>query len=436
MPSNEWHSLSVGECLKTAFAGEWGADPAPASAVVLRATDIDDEGHVVGTGAPRAIPHAKLRAKRLLQGDVLLEGSGGGPDKPVGRVALFDADAHAEPAVCSNFFKTLRPNPTVVDSRFLWRKLHWLYRQPALLAMQQQTTGIINLKFSEYLRTPIQVPQDLQEQARIATVLDTLDTTIRQTEAIIEKLKQVKQGLLHDLLTRGIDANGELRPPQNEAPHLYTASALGWIPKEWKPVELDELVDQRRPVAYGILMPGQRCEGGVPVVKVKDIIDGRILVDQLLLTSPAIDYEYRRSRLKAGDLLFTIRGSVGRTAFVPAQLENANITQDTARICISGIDARFVREYLSMPPAARFVATNTLGVAVQGINLRDVRRIPIAAPPSAEAACIADMLDAHRVRLDAETSHLDKLRLLKTGLTDDLLSGRVRVTPLLPHTPA
>ena len=67
----------------------------------------------------------------------------------------------------------------------------------------------------------------------IAAVLDTLDTAIHETEAIIAKLKAVKQGLLHDLLTRGIDANGELRPPQAEAPHLYKESPLGWIPKEW-----------------------------------------------------------------------------------------------------------------------------------------------------------------------------------------------------------
>jgi hypothetical protein len=67
------------------------------------------------------------------------------------------------------------------------------------------------------------------------SVLDTLDTAIHETEAIIAKLKAVKQGLLHDLLTRGIAANGELRPPQAEAPHLYKASPLGWIPKEDEP---------------------------------------------------------------------------------------------------------------------------------------------------------------------------------------------------------
>src|SRR5690606_37612683 len=110
-----------------------------------------------------------------------------------------------------NFFKTLRPNRQPINERFFWRKLCWFYRQPALLSMQQQTTGIINLKFQDYLAAEITLPADKAEQAKIAEVLDTLDTTIRQTEAIIAKLKQAKQGLLHDLLTRGIDANGELR---------------------------------------------------------------------------------------------------------------------------------------------------------------------------------------------------------------------------------
>lgn len=62
-------------------------------------------------------------------------------------------------------------------------------------------------------------------------ILDTLDTAIRETEALIDKLKAVKQGLLHDLLNRGIDANGQLRPQQSEAPQLYKVSPLGWIPR-------------------------------------------------------------------------------------------------------------------------------------------------------------------------------------------------------------
>lgn len=302
--------------------------------------------------------------------------------------------------------------------------------------LKRRASGTTFLEISGAELARIQVPVPPVEERRfIAEILDTLDATIRQTEAIIEKLKQVKQGLLRDLLTRGLDANGELRPPQSQAPHLYKDSPLGWIPREWEAKALNELVDQRRPIVYGILMPGQGHEGGVPVVKVKDIVGGSIQLDQLLLTSPAIDLEYKRSRLKTGDLLFTIRGSVGRTALVPAQLEDANITQDTARIGIAGVGARFVREYLAMPLPVRFIATHTLGVAVQGINLRDVRRIPIAVPRPDEATEIADRLDATNDRVTAEALEVQKLALMKAGLMDDLLTGLVRVTPLLVTAP-
>ena len=68
---------------------------------------------------------------------------------------------------------------------------------------------------------------------RIAEVLDTLDEAIRRTELVIAKLEQIKQGLLHDLLTRGIDDNGELRDPDRH-PEQVKDSPLGRIPRAWQ----------------------------------------------------------------------------------------------------------------------------------------------------------------------------------------------------------
>src|SRR5262249_53276178 len=51
----------------------------------------------------------------------------------------------------------------------------------------------------------------LEEQRRIADILDAADTAIRQTESVIGKLRQMKAGLLHDLLTCGLDEHGRLR---------------------------------------------------------------------------------------------------------------------------------------------------------------------------------------------------------------------------------
>jgi type I restriction enzyme S subunit len=292
----------------------------------------------------------------------------------------------------------------------------------------------VTLNKAKLVRLSVRLPP-LPEQRLIAEILDTIDVAIQRTEQIIAKLKQMKRGLLHDLLTRGLDENGELRDPARH-PEQFKNSGLGKIPQAWDVAELNRVVDPARPIAYGILMPGTGYPGGVPVIKVRDIINGRINTDDLLLTTPAIDYEYRRSRVRRGDLLFTIRGTVARMAIVDPELENANITQDTARIAVKGLSTGFVRHYLEMPVAQRFIKVHTLGVAVQGINLRDVRRIPLALPPGVEAEEIAGRIDCASARILSEERELAKFALLKHGLSEDLLTGRVRVTKFLNEAAA
>jgi type I restriction enzyme S subunit len=238
---------------------------------------------------------------------------------------------------------------------------------------------------------------------------------------------------MHDLFTRGIGPDGKLRPPREQAPELYQQTPIGWIPKEWRIGLLNDIVNPCRPVVYGILMPGYGFDGGVPVVKVKDIVDRRIDVDNLLLTSPKIDHEYRRSRLQAGDILITIRGSVGRICVVPPELDGANITQDTARISVSNGDANFYSYFLESAAAKRHFDVNTLGQAVQGINLGEVRKTPIVIPNKDEQREIRARIDVILKKREAEKSLLIELKKQKAGLMHDLLTGKVPVNPDPPE---
>lgn len=139
------------------------------------------------------------------------------------------------------------------------------------------------------------------------------------------------------------------------------------------------MVEDDRPITYGILKPGTGFTDGVPVVKVKDMRNGIIDQSDLLLTSPEIDKSYKRSRLRAGDLLISIRGSVGRMAEVPANLENANITQDTARLSIKPeYNKIFVKGVLESQPIQYDMEKNIRGVAVKGINIGYLRQLGIA----------------------------------------------------------
>jgi len=428
MPEHRWVACSVGDCLETSFAGEWGSDASVPNAVVLRATDIDDEGHVVGDGAARLIPGGKLLEKQLKHGDILLEGSGGGPDKPVGRVALFEAGVSVDPTICSNFFKTLRPNRTIVNERFLWRKLGWFYRQPKLLALQQQTTGIINLNFAEYLEAEIDVPTNLPEQAKIAEVLDALDATIRQTESIIEKLKQVKLGLLHDLFTRGVDANGELRPPQGESPDLYKGSPLGWIPRAWTTAKLVEIADIRSGATPSRSAAARYFrDGGTPWVKTLDLNEGIIEDTDECITDAALQ-ECSCEKLRAGTVLIAMYGGweqIGRTAML-------GIAAATNQ-AISGLAFRpgapepeyILRALQYARPRWGRIAASTR--KDPNITKSDVASFEISFPVQREEqiAIVKTMRSLLR-RLELEVALSSKLRRQEVGL-----KGRVRITALL-----
>lgn len=160
-------------------------------------------------------------------------------------------------------------------------------------------------------------------------------------------------------------------------------------------VILESVVEEGRPITYGIVKPGLHYEGGIPVIKVKNFPDGFVVEDDLLRTSPDIEKDYKRSRLMAGDLLFSIRGTVGRMAFVPPGLHGAQITQDTARISVDKkFDARYIRYMIESPYVVSQIRANTMGLAVQGINLGDLRKVAIPLCSLEHQIEIADELGA------------------------------------------
>lgn len=145
--------------------------------------------------------------------------------------------------------------------------------------------------------------------------------------------------------------------------------------------QLFELVLPERPITYGILKPGPDIEDGVPYVRVLDIKQNHLHVHQLLKTSKEIADQYRRSVLRPGDILVTIRGTVGRTCIVPEELSGANITQDTARLSVvPAVETTYIIEFINTPWAQSWMSRHMLGQAVKGINLGDLRKLPIPVP--------------------------------------------------------
>ena len=305
----------------------------------------------------------------------------------------------------------IRPDAKKCSERFLF---HW-FGHPCFqqeLVRRSNATAQAGLYLGELAK--VSVPKcPNKEQSQIARVLDTLDTTIRQTEAIIAKLKQVKQGLLHDLLTRGIDANGELRPPQPQAPQLYKQSPLGWIPKGWDAVPVSELAVN----LDGMRVPIKEAErrfGVYPYYGASGIIDW---VDAYILDGDFVllgeDGENVVSRNLP--LAFRVTGKIWVN-------NHAHILEPKR-----GVDIRFLAEVLEAKDYGPWVS----GSAQPKLTQDAMARISFLHPQGHEQTAIADRLGALSCRITAEQHELTKLRTAKLGLMDDLLTGRVRVTPLL-----
>ena len=302
---------------------------------------------------------------------------------------------------------------------------------PRLKRLGEGTT-FAEISKSSLAKAEVVLPIDKAEQAKIAEVLSTVDRAIEQTEALIAKQQRIKTGLMQDLLTRGIDEHGNLR---SEQCHEFKDSPLGRIPVEWEVRSLRQCVRADAPICYGILMPGQSIDNGVPVIKVKDIVGGRIVQDNLLLTDRRIDRQYRRSRLRSGDLVITIRGTTGRLAVVPPELDGANITQDTARVRLSDYhSARFCFYCLQSESTQGQIALHTIGQAVKGINIGDVKRLLLGMPSLHEQERLANRFEGLEKTTYATSRALAKLKSTKAGLMQDLLTGNRRVTALLEQS--
>jgi type I restriction enzyme S subunit len=270
-------------------------------------------------------------------------------------------------------------------------------------------------------------------QAQIVEVLDTFDTAIHETEAIIAKLKAVKQGLLHDLLTRGIDANSELRPPQAEAPHLYKESSVGWIPIEWD-VETLESVSTA-------VTSGSRdwarfyADSGAVFVRIGNLTREHInfRFESTIYVRPPRNADGQRTRLELGDILVSITADLGIVGVVSDGLGEAYINQHIAlvRPNFKAINPRFIGHYLGGPVSQAYISKLNDGGAKAGLNLPTIRGLLTVVPIREEQDMIAARLDEIDKRIQNALLECVKLQELKAGLMDDLLTGRVRVTPLL-----
>ncbi len=175
---------------------------------------------------------------------------------------------------------------------------------------------------------------------------------------------------------------------------------------------------------------------GVRVVRLQNVLQGEYDDSDRAFISERHAASLARNRVTAGDALIASLGDssypVGRCCCYPADLPDAINKADCFRFrsgprCLNA----YVMHAMNGAAARRQVRGYEQGVTMKRINLGNLRRVEIALPPISEQVQVVERMEAAQLQIELSLQMLKKLRHQKAGLMDDLLTGRVRVTPLL-----
>jgi type I restriction enzyme S subunit len=294
-----------------------------------------------------------------------------------------------------------------------------------------QGSGLKHLQKKDFKKHLILFPERPTEQRQIALILSKVDEAINQTEQLITKYQRLKTGLMQDLLTKGIDAHGIIR---NEETHAFKDSPLGRIPVEWDVMKLGELISAVDPQPDHRTPPAQ--VDGVSFIGISDFLpNGEIDTNACRKVGiNALEKQQKLFKINKGDLIFGKRGTIGEPIALP-DFNKHNFVLSFNVILIKpheypdfilwSLKSKYVDEQIKI-----FINSTSQ----PSFGMREIRDLDIITPKPDERGRITEKLSKAEKMLVTESESLVKLQTLKTGLMQDLLSGKVRVEQLIRET--
>lgn len=269
-------------------------------------------------------------------------------------------------------------------------------------------SGVPTLNRNDIHPVQVAIPPNIAEQSAVAEALMDLDAAIMAAKAVIAKKRALKTATMKALLS------GARRLPGHS--------------EEWGTATLREMSDfitkGATPTTYGFSWQSS----GVLFLRSECVSETGLDLAQSMFISHAAHRMMQRSAVIDGDLLVTITGNVGRVVRYSGP-EPANLNQHIARVRITSAEAHpdFVYHYLAQPEIRRHYGQITTGQAYPQLSLVQVRNTVVSLPSYEEQREIADVLsdmDNEIATLEAEFA---KLRLIKTGVMQQLLTGKIRL---------
>lgn len=305
----------------------------------------------------------------------------------------------------------------------------------SILKLAQGSTRY-NLSKNNLLKIEITFPISLTEQRKITDILETVDETIKKTDAIIEKYKRIKQGLMQDLLTRGIDENGQIRC---EETHKFKNSPLGRIPEEWEVKRIIDAIGMKRnliiagPFGSNLKVSDYK-KSGIPLIRLQNIEENKFINKDIKYISKKKAKELYYHSFKNGDIVLAKLGiPVGKTCIIPKNLKFGIVVSDVVRIRVfdEREDKEFITYILNYNICRKRLNMEIIGTTRPRVNLTQIRSLQLPLPPLPEQKRTASILSQVNETIEKEQKYKQKFEQIKQGLMENLLSGKVRVNHII-----
>lgn len=258
----------------------------------------------------------------------------------------------------------------------------------------------------------------INEQQKIDEILSTVNEQIENIEQLIEKTKELKKGLMQQLLTKGIG--------HTEFKH----TELGEIPVEWEIRLFNDICSR---IIVGIASSTSEHytskDNGVIIVRNQNIKANYLDIEDVLYISKEFDLSNKKKRLCEGDLLTVRTGYPGVTCVVPSELENAqSFTTLISSLYREKAEPNYMAYFMNSPLGKNQLVQLSAGGAQQNLNVSSLSVYKVIVPPLEEQQKIAEILSSVDEQIESYEQEKEKYLQLKKGLMQQLLTGKMRVT--------
>ncbi|GAH33616.1 unnamed protein product, partial [marine sediment metagenome] len=256
------------------------------------------------------------------------------------------------------------------------------------------------------LKIPI---PSLKEQNKIVAILSSVDKVIEKAESLINKLKDLKNATMQELLTKGI---GHTK---------FKDSPLGKIPEEWEILKMEDITHFMRNGFVGTASPYYTNNYGIPYLMSNNIRENEFDFTKLVFISKEFHIKQSNSILKTGDLLTVQSGHIGTSCVVTKDLEGSNChALIISRLKTKKVNPYFLAFLINSHNTNGMISKIYVGSTIQHINVKHFIKYTIALPSIREQDKITNILTSIKYKINYQKKHLSKIINLKTALMQDL----------------